>query len=145
MEQSSSKTFIKNYTSGPVLRSLIVFAIPLFLSNLLQAVYNLVDMIVVGQVVGAAGLSGISVGGDLLTFLTFLSTGFAGAGQIIISQYIGAGKRDRLPRFVGTMATSLLLGAIGLSVLCLLLHEHILIWMNTPEAAWAPACRAFTA
>ena len=139
MGSKPSSVFISDFTTGKVTRTMLAFAGPLFLSNLLQAIYNMVDMIVVGRVVGEAGLSGISVGGDLLTFLTFLSTGFAGAGQIIISQYIGAGKRDRLPRFIGTMATTLLVGAIGLSILCLLLHEHILVWMNTPAAAWEQA------
>ena len=139
MGRNPSNAFISDFTRGKVTRTMLAFAGPLFLSNLLQAVYNMVDMIVVGRVVGEAGLSGISVGGDLLTFLTFLSTGFAGAGQIIISQYIGAGTRDRLPRFIGTMATTLLVGAVGLSVICLLLHRPILTWMNTPEAAWDQA------
>lgn len=139
MDQKTSKTFIRDFTTGKVTRTMLAFAGPLFLSNLLQAVYNIVDMVVVGRVVGEAGLSGISVGGDLLTFLTFLSTGFAGAGQIIISQYIGADRRDRLSRFIGTMSSFLLLCAAVLSVLCLLLHEQILAWMNTPVEAWGQA------
>lgn len=57
MEQSQTKNFIHDFTSGPVLPALLTFAVPLFLSNQLQAVYNLVDMIVVGRVVGAPGLS----------------------------------------------------------------------------------------
>ena len=117
MEQSPSKTLIHNYTSGPVLRALITFAFPLFLSNLLQAFYNLVDMVVVGQVVGAPGLSGISVGGDVLALLTFLSMGFSDASQVIISMYIGSGLREKLSRFIGTMSTFLLLCAVGMSVL----------------------------
>lgn len=139
MENSSSKTFIKNYTSGPVLRSLIVFAIPLFLSNLLQAVYNLVDMIVVGQVVGAAGLSGISVGGDVLALLTFLSMGFSDASQVIISMYIGSGLRDKLSRFIGTMSTFLILCAIGMAAICLIFRSQILSMMNTPPESWDQA------
>ncbi len=139
MEQASSKTFIKNYTSGPVLKSLIVFAVPLFLSNLLQAVYNLVDMIVVGRVVGAAGLSGISVGGDVLALLTFLSMGFSDAGQIIISMYIGSGLRDKLSKFIGTMSTFLMLCAVGMSVLFLLLRNQALAMLNTPAESWDQA------
>ena len=79
------KNFINDFTSGPVLRSLLTFAFPLFLSNLLQAVYNMVDMIVVGRVVGEAGLSGVTIGGDVLAFLTFISMGFSSASQVIIS------------------------------------------------------------
>ena len=130
------KNFINDFTSGPVLRSLLVFAVPLFLSNLLQAVYNMVDMIVVGRVVGEAGLSGVTIGGDILSFLTFISMGFSSASQVIISQYIGAGLKDKLSRFIGTMATSLMLCAVGMSVLALLLREHILSWLNTPAESW---------
>lgn len=139
MANTPSNTFIKNYTSGPVLRSLITFAIPLFLSNLLQAVYNLVDMVVVGQVVGAPGLSGISVGGDVLALLTFLSMGFSDASQVIISMYIGSGLRDKLSRFIGTMSTFLILCAIGMATICLLLREQILSIMNTPPESWDQA------
>ena len=139
MANTPSNTFIKNYTSGPVLRSLIRFAVPLFLSNVLQAVYNLVDMIVVGQVVGAAGLSGISVGGDVLALLTFLSMGFSDAGQIIISMYIGSGLKEKLSKFIGTMASFLMLCAIGMSILFLLLRDQALLMLNTPAESWDQA------
>ena len=139
MEQTSSKTFIRDFTTGPVLRSLLVFSFPLFLSNLLQALYNLVDMIVVGQVVGAPGLSGISVGGDVLAMLTFLAMGFADASQVIISMYIGSGLKDKLSRFIGTMATFMILCAVCVSVLFLLLRGQILSLLNTPAESWEQA------
>lgn len=139
MKQTASNTFISDFTSGRILPSLITFAIPLFLSNLLQAVYNVVDMVVVGRVVGEAGLSGLSVGGDVLSLLTFLSIGFSNAAQIIISQYIGAGLKERLSRFIGTMATFLFLCAVGMSAVCLLLRGQILSLMNTPAEAWGQA------
>ena len=133
------KNFINDFTSGPVLYTLLVFAVPLFLSNLLQAVYNMVDMIVVGRVVGEAGLSGVTIGGDVLSFLTFISMGFSSASQVIISQYIGAGRKDKLSRFIGTMSTSLILCAVGMSVIALLLREQILTWLNTPAESWDQA------
>lgn len=136
---AQSKNFIRDLTAGPVLPSLLTFALPLFLSNLLQAAYNLVDMVVVGQAVGAPGLSGISVGGDVLALLTFLSMGFSDASQVIISMYIGSGLKDKLSRFIGTMTSFLLLCAVGMAVLCLLLRRQILTVMNTPPEAWDQA------
>ena len=118
---------------------LVTFAFPLFLSNLLQAIYNVVDMIIVGHVVGETGLSGLAIGGDILTFLTFVSMGFSSASQVIISQYIGAGLKERLSRFIGTMASFLLLCAAGMSTICLILRKQILIWMNTPVESWEQA------
>lgn len=137
--ESNSKTFIKDFTSGPVLRTLLTFSFPLFLSNLLQALYNLVDMIVVGQVVGAPGLSGISVGGDVLAMLTFIAIGFADASQVIISMYIGSGLKEKLSRFIGTMASFMILCAIFISTLFLLLRGQILSLLNTPSESWAQA------
>ena len=139
MEQDQTKTFIRDFTSGPILPSLLTFALPLFLSNLLQAVYNLVDMIVVGRAVGAAGLSGIAVGGDVLALLTFLSMGFSDASQVIISMYLGAGRREKLSRFIGTMSSFLLLCAVGMSVLFLLLRTQVLHMLNTPAESWGQA------
>ena len=136
---SSSKTFINDFTQGPILRTLVTFAFPLFLSNLLQAVYHVVDMIVVGHVVGEAGLSGLSIGGDVLSFLMFVSMGFANASQVIISQYIGAGLRERLSRFIGTMASALFLAAVVISVVCLLARGQILDLLNTPAESWDQA------
>ena len=137
--ESNSKTFIKDFTSGPVLRTLLTFSLPLFLSNLLQALYNLVDMVVVGQIVGAPGLSGISVGGDVLAMLTFIAMGFSDAGQIIISMYIGSGLKEKLSRFIGTMAAFMAFCAVAISVLFLLLRKEILTLLNTPAESWDQA------
>ena len=102
-----ARSNITDFTRGGITRHLITFAAPLFLSNLLQIVYNMADMVIVGQTLGKVGLSAVSIGGDVTHFLMFLSMGFAGAGQVIIAQYIGAGARDKLARFIGTMLTPL--------------------------------------
>ena len=135
----SEKSMIVDFTQGSAPKQLVVFAVPLLLSNLLQIVYNMVDMVIVGQVLGKVGLSAVSVGGDLTTFLTYLAIGFSNAGQVIIAQYIGAGERKRIGRFVGTMFTFLLSAAIALSVICLVLRRRILGWMNTPAEAYSEA------
>ena len=136
---SGQRTLVTDFTTGSVPRQLLVFSAPLFLSNLLQVVYNMVDMIIVGQVSGKTGLSAVSVGGDVSNFLTFIAMGFSSAGQIIISQYIGAGQREKLGRFIGSMFTFLSACALALTTICLLLRTPILALMNTPEAAWEQA------
>ena len=101
-------TKIKDFTTGSIPRQLVSFATPLFLSNLLQIVYNMVDMMVVGSVLGKAGTSAVSVGGDVSNLLTFIAMGFSSAGQVIIARLIGGGERKKLARFVGTMVGFLL-------------------------------------
>lgn len=123
-------------TTGSVAGQLMIFAVPLFLSNLLQAVYNMVDMIIVGNYVGSVGLAAVSVGGDIQALLEFLSMGFSTAGQIMISQYIGANQRQKITGLIGTMFSFLALCAAGMSILCFLLRKPILTWLNTPPEAW---------
>ena len=133
------KTQIRDFTTGSIPKQLVEFAWPLFLSNLLQIVYNMVDMIVVGRVLGKTGISAVSVGGDVNNFLTFLAIGFSAAGQVLIARYIGAGRREQLGRFVGTMSGFLMACALVLSALALLMQKQILTWMNTPSEAWQGA------
>lgn len=130
---------IHNFSQGNIPKQLIMFASPLFLSSLMQIVYNAVDMIVVGQKLGQVGLSAVSVGGDISHFLTFFAMGFSNAGQIIISQYIGAERRDKLGRFIATMFTTLVGCSAMVSVVCLALRHSLLQLMNTPAAAYQGA------
>ena len=134
-----AKTMITDFTQGNIPKQLIIFATPLFLSSLLQAVYNMVDMIIVGHVLGDVGLSAVSVGGDVSNFLTFIALGFSNAGQVIISRYIGEGKKKEVGKFIATMSSALMLTAVILSTICLLLREPILNVMNTPEEAYLEA------
>lgn len=137
--RNSSKNLISDFTSGSVSKQLIRFATPLFLSNLLQVVYNMVDMIIVGHVNGEIGLSAVSVGGDVSNFLTFIAIGFSSAGQVIISQYIGANRRELIGKFIGTMFTFLISCALVLSVVCIIFRAPILGVMNTPADSWQQA------
>lgn len=129
--------FSTDFTQGNVPKQLVTFALPLYLSNILQIVYNMVDMIIVGQVMGKVGLSAVSVGGDVTNFLNFCAMGFSGAGQVIIAQLLGAKKSEELGRFIGNMATFLFCFGIFLSALSLTFLEQILEIMNTPTESFA--------
>lgn len=136
MNKNKEKTLINDLTEGSVTRLLLIFAFPLLCSNLLQTVYNMVDMIVIGQFVGKVGLSAVSIGGDVLHCLTFIVMGFSNAGQVLLSQYIGAGDRNRVKGIIGTMFTLIFACAIILSVACLVFIDPLLELINTPADAW---------
>jgi putative MATE family efflux protein len=127
---------IRDFTTGNITAHLISFGAPLFFSNLLQAVYNMVDMVVVGQYVGKNGLSAVSIGGDVLMLLTFLSMGFSMAGQVIIAQHIGAGKREQIGKIIGNLFVLLLSCAAVLTIVCFCFRSQILTFMNTPSEVW---------
>lgn len=133
------KTEIRNFTQGNITRQLVSFAFPLFLSNLLQVVYNMVDMIIVGHVLGKAGTSAVAVGGDVSMLLTFIAIGFSNAGQVLIARYIGAKEEDKIGKFVGTMCGFLLCCAICISAAGLIFQNKFLSWMNTPAESYIGA------
>ena len=128
-------TMIKDLTKGKVVPQLLRFVLPLFLSNALQAVYNLVDMIVVGNCIGKAGMSAVSIGGDLLHLLTFIAMGFSSAGQVIIARAVGEKNREQIHKTIGTMFTFLTIASIVMAVICFLIREPVLDWLNTPAAS----------
>ncbi len=135
----AEKSLMRDLTQGSVTRQLLVFSAPLILSGLLQMVYNMADMVIVGQFVGDTGLSAVSIGGDVLGLLTFVAMGFSGAGQVMISQYMGAGRKDSIRRLIGTMFTLLLGCALVMTVGCALALEQILQLVNTPAEALGQA------
>lgn len=132
MNKNGSGSIIRDLTQGSVTQLLLVFAFPLLCSNLLQTFYNMVDMVVIGRFVGKTGLSAVSIGGDVLHFLTFLVMGFSNAGQVILSQYIGAGQHDRVKGTIGTMFTVTFGMAVVLSIFCSIFLDNFLQLMNTP-------------
>lgn len=128
-------TMVKDLTTGKVVPLLLRFALPLFVSNALQAVYNVVDMVVVGNYIGKAGMSAVSIGGDLLHLLTFVAMGFCSAGQVIIARAVGEKRPEDIQKTIGTMFTFLLSVSLGIALVCFLLRGSILSWLNTPAAA----------
>lgn len=134
--EENRKSLANDLTVGSVPRQLIKFAAPLMASGLLQTVYNMVDAAVVGQVVGSSGLVAVSLGGDVLHTLTFVGMGFASAGQIIISQFVGAGQKENIKKMIGTLFTFIFGLAVILTGLGLAFSEQMLVWMNTPAEAW---------
>lgn len=130
-----SKSLGTDLTVGHVGKQLILFAIPFMFANLLQTLYNMVDAVIVGQFVGADGLSAVSSGGELIQFYTFVAIGFGGAGQTLIGQFIGAGKKERLNRTIGTLFSLLLGMAVLISIFCAFTWNWQLNLIKLPEEA----------
>ncbi len=136
---AEQRTMVKDLTTGSVARQLLVFALPLFVSNALQAVYNMVDMIIVGQFIGGYGMSAVSIGGDLLHLLTFVSMGFASAGQVIIARHVGEGRMDEVRETIGTLFSFLLAASVLISVVCFAFRYPIMHALNTPPESFSYA------
>ncbi len=136
---SSNKKVLNDLTQGPVLRQLILFSLPLMAAYALQAVYNVVDMIVVGQFVGATGLSAVGIGGQIQNLLMFIGMGFGSAAQVLISQQVGAGDYDGLRRTIGTSLTLMAILSVVVGGLCAIVCDPVLGLLNTPAEALSDA------
>lgn len=134
---SGGKRVITTFTEGSIPKQLIMFSLPMILTNLLQNLYSMVDTIVVGQVVGSAGISGVSIGSSIALLMTNMCIGFASGGQVMISQIIGSKERDKksLSQAIGTIISTVSIFALVMMVISLLFHNTFLGWMNTPEEA----------
>lgn len=122
----------KDFTKGNVAKQLLMFTLPFMASNALQVLYSTIDMIVVGEYVGTAGLSAVSQSSQIMNFATMVCLGFSNAGQVLISQALGAGKRKEMNQVIGTLFSLVLLLSLILSVIILGARTWIMDIMNIP-------------
>lgn len=140
MEQTVKKRAVgTNLTSGPILKSLLIFAIPIVLTNIVQQLYSMVDLIVIGQFVGNAGSIGVNTGGEAADMLAPVAMGFATAGQIYIAQLMGAKNEARVKQAVGTLLSFMLGLSALLGILIILFCRPILSALNCPEVGLSEA------
>ena len=120
-------------TQGNVWKLLITFSIPLIIGNLLQQMYNTADSIIVGNFVGSNGLAAVGSGTALINLIIAFAQGASVGAGVVVSQYIGADKKDKIKISVHTsICISIILGLI-LSLLGIFASPSLLIMMKTPK------------
>lgn len=120
-------------TQGNIWKLLITFSIPLIIGNLLQQMYNTADSIIVGNFVGSNGLAAVGSGTALINLIIAFAQGAAVGAGVVVSQYIGADKKDKIKISVHTsICISIILGLI-LSLLGIFASASLLIMMKTPK------------
>ena len=123
-----------NLTQGNVFRKLWMFTLPFIGANLLQTLYGMVDLYIVGRYAETADVSAVSISGTVIsTFLMFL-IGLSVGATVIIGQKVGAGDRS-LHSVISTAFTLSLIAGAGLMVIVAALTVPLLGWINTPEEA----------
>ncbi len=128
----SGKKLAKDFTKGSIPKQMFWFMLPFMASNGLQVLYSTVDMVIVGRYVGTAGISAVSQSSLILNFATMVCLGFANAGQILVSQALGAGKKKEVNDIIGTLFTVILSMGIIFSAVVLLFLKPIQNIMNIP-------------
>ncbi|HIT89375.1 MAG TPA: MATE family efflux transporter, partial [Candidatus Merdenecus merdavium] len=123
----------QNMTKGNPFKLLLLFSVPVFLGNLFQQLYNLVDSIVVGRYDGVVAFAAIGATSYLVFMVMGWLNGLTNGFSILIAQSFGAKDMKRLRHYVA-MSYYLSIGmTLVLTVILLIFNKNILLMLNTPD------------
>ena len=120
-----------NMTQGPILKQLLLFAIQIYLTNLLQNLYNAADSLIVGQFCGGNALAAVGTTTPICSCLIGLFLGISTGGSVVVSKFFGAGDGRGVHRAVHTGILLSMVCGLLISVLGVLFTPSILHLMNT--------------
>lgn len=126
-------------TKGPILKELVLFALPLLLGNAFQQLYNTVDSVIVGQFVGPESLAAVTSTAVIINTLVGLFVGFSTGSSVIISQFFGAQKGDMLRKSIHTALSATFIMGIAFMILGYFITPPLIVLMKTDASVIAPA------
>ena len=135
----------RDFTQGPIAKGMIAFSMPFLLSNILQALYGAVDMLVVGNysdpdpVISVQILSGVNIGSQITHLVAMMVSGLTVSGTVMVGQYIGARKQKDASETVGTMFALMTIVGLVLMAVMMLFSDAILHLLETPPESFAHA------
>lgn len=133
---------MKDLTEGKEGKLILQFATPLMFGNIFQQLYSIVDSIIVGNYLGKSALAAVGASFPIIFTMISFVIGIAGGFTIIISQYFGAKKMDKVRLTIDTMYVFLFFASIIITLLGVLFTEEIFRLMKTP-AEVLPEAKAY--
>ena len=128
-----SKTYEMDMCNGPLFRKILIFAVPLMISGMLQLLFNAADVAIAGRYAGRHALAAVGATGSLVNLMTNVFIGFSVGVNVLVVQFYGAGQDENVNQTVHTaIALSLICGVV-LAGVGILLAELFLSWMGTPD------------
>lgn len=127
------KSYEMDMCNGPIFKKLLIFALPLMLSGILQLLFNAADIVVVGKFTGSHALAAVGSTGALINLFVNVFIGFSIGTNVLVAQYFGARDEKNVQE---TVHTSILLGIVGgfiLIVAGIVFTKPMLEWMDTPD------------
>jgi putative MATE family efflux protein len=129
----AKKRYEIDMCNGPILGKMLMFALPLMLSSMLQILFNAADIIVVGKFGEEHSIAAVGSTSSLINLLTNLFIGLSVGANVLVARYSGAKKSDDIRETVHTAMSISVICGIFVSIIGILLSKKILIWMNTPS------------
>ena len=139
MKQTSAPVQIRDMTEGNAIRLILLFAIPLFIGNIFQQVYSMVDTMVVGYHLGDSAIAAIGATSSLYSLVINFAGGLNNGYGIIVTQRFGAHDREKMKQAIAGMMLLDGTVALVLTVSALALLRPLMRFMNTPEAIFSQA------
>ena len=139
MDATKNNRKTKDLTKGNVYSVIISFALPIFLSQVFQQLYNTADSLIVGQFLGTDSLAAVSSSGNLIFLLVSFFNGTAMGAGVVIAKYFGAKNYNNVSRAIHTNLFFGLVSGVFLTVVGVIFTPTLLQWMKTdpdvlPEA-----------
>ncbi len=131
---STTKSKSMDMINGPLIKNILIFSVPLMLSNLLQIAFNATDTIVVGRFSGSDALAAVGNASSSINLIVSLMSGISVGVNIDIARNIGHGNKERIPEHVGTSFFLAIVGGILITIMGLVFAKPLLNWMNTPSS-----------
>lgn len=132
MSKPEKKKYEMDMCNGSILKKMLLFAIPLMFSSILQLLFNAADIVVVGRFAGDDSLAAVGSTSSLINLLTNLFIGLSVGANVLVSRYFGAKKDAELKETVHTAMALSLIGGVVLTVIGVLGAPIILTWMQSP-------------
>ena len=125
----------KDLTKGSALKNIITFSLPFLLANFLQTFYGMADLFIVGQYNGAASLSGVSIGSQVMHMITVMLVGIAMGSTVMIGRYVGERKEEEKRMTVGNTIIIFMILSLIVTLILLFFINPIVSIMSTPVEA----------
>ncbi|MFR1831700.1 MAG: MATE family efflux transporter [Lachnospiraceae bacterium] len=133
MKKHSDKSYEMDMCSGPILGKVLVFALPLMLSGVLQLLFNAADVIVVGRFAGSQSLAAVGSTSSLINLLINLFIGLSVGVNVLVAKYYGAKDEKEVSLTVHTAITTSLISGFLLIAVGVGASRPLLLMMGTPE------------
>lgn len=124
-----------DFTQGSIVSKLLKFMIPILGALILQAMYGAVDILVVGRFGTTAGISGVSTGSSIVNLITFTITGLTMGVTVVMGQYIGEKKPEKVGQVVGGAICLFLVLSFIIAIAMLIFARPLALLMQAPEEA----------
>lgn len=122
-------------TSGSILKGLIGFSLPFFLSYFLQTLYGLADLYIIGLFSGVASTTAVSIGSQIMHMITVMIVGLAMGTTILIGRGVGAKQEEEVSKIIGTSTILFLILSVAATAIVLFFRAGIVSAMSTPIEA----------